>query len=119
VATLVELGLIGGVGLVVLLASVAARLARVAGRRGRGMAEGGPGRSGDPGPVTVLVPSPHFLAALGAAFLMAGLFYEVLHFRHLWAVLGLVAGLDLILADVAESRRPAREVLAAPAPGRR
>src|SRR6478736_4146851 len=112
VATLVELGLIGGVGLVVLLASAAARLARVAGRCGRGMAEGGPGRSGDPGPVTVLVPSPHCLAALGAAFLMAGLFYEVLHFRHLWAVLGLVAGLDLILADVAESRRPARGVLA-------
>ncbi len=119
VATLVELGLIGGVGLVVLLASVAARLARVAGRRGRGVAEGGRGRSGDPGPVTRLVPSPHFLAALGAAFLMSGLFYEVLHFRHLWAVLGLVAGLDLILADVAESRRPAPEVLPAPVPGRR
>ena len=32
-------------------------------------------------------------------FLIAGLFYEVLHFRHLWAYLGLLAGLDLIRAD--------------------
>ena len=45
--------------------------------------------------VRELLPAPHFLVAMGASFLIAGLFYEVLHFRHLWAFLGLLAGLDL------------------------
>ncbi|MEW1952680.1 O-antigen ligase family protein [Terrabacter sp. NPDC080008] len=91
VATLVELGLVGGVGLVVLLATVATRLARVAGRRGRRDS-----RTRD------LLPSPHFLVAAAAAFLVSGMFYEVLHFRHLWAFLGLVAGLDLLGGDPSE-----------------
>jgi len=34
---------------------------------------------------------------LGFALLASGLFYEVLHFRHLWAFLGLVAGLDAMV----------------------
>ena len=93
-ATLVELGVLGGVGLVVLLASISARLARVAGR---------PGRASETAAVRDLLPAPQFLVAMGASFLIAGLFYEVLHFRHLWAFLGLLAGLDLIRAD---SSRP-------------
>lgn len=90
VATLVELGVIGGVGLVVLMASIAVRLARVAGRGTR---------TGDPAAMRELLPSPHFLVAVAASFVMAGLFYEVLHFRHLWAFLGLLAGVDLIRSD--------------------
>lgn len=86
VATLVERGLLGGLGLVVLLATVATRLGRVAGIRGRG---------GPPVPGGLLA-APHHLVGLGVAFLVSGAFYEVLHFRHLWAYLGLVAGLDLI-----------------------
>jgi hypothetical protein len=35
--------------------------------------------------------------ALGLA--VSGLFYEVLHFRHLWAFLGLIAGLYLWARD--------------------
>jgi len=96
-ATLVELGVVGGLGLVVLLASVMARLARVVGR---------PRHARDPAATQELLPSPHFLVAMTASFLMSGLFYEVLHFRHFWAFLGLVAGLDLIRADT--SRRSER-----------
>ena len=93
-ATLVELGVLGGVGLVVLIASITVRLARVAGR---------PRTRGEATAVRDLLPAPQFLVAMGASFLIAGLFYEVLHFRHLWAYLGLLAGLDLIRAD---SSRP-------------
>lgn len=90
-ATLVELGLVGGVGLVVLLATIATRLGRVAGHRGRWES-----RTRD------LLPSRHFLVAAATAFLVAGMFYEVLHFRHLWAFLGVLAGLDLLRGDPAE-----------------
>lgn len=93
-ATLVELGVLGGVGLVVLIASITVRLARVAGR---------PGRAGEATAVRDLLPAPQFLVAMAVSFMVAGLFYEVLHFRHLWAFLGLLAGLDLIRAD---SSRP-------------
>jgi len=125
-ATMVELGVVGGLGLVVLLASVTVRLARVAGRGGRAT-QAWRGRP----PFA----APHFLVSLGASFLVAGLFYEVLHFRHLWAFLGLVAGVDL-LRDQASARwsapdhtrgaapalptvpAPAGPAVQAPAPGR-
>jgi hypothetical protein len=47
-----------------------------------------------PPDVAALVPRPEYLLGLGFALLASGFFYEVLHFRHLWAFLGLVAGLD-------------------------
>jgi O-antigen ligase len=93
VATVLELGAIGAVGLVVLLTTVATRLQRLAGGTARGRW----------GALTAGMPSPQFLVAMGAAFLVSGAFYEVLHFRHLWAFLGLLAGLDLIRADTAEA----------------
>jgi hypothetical protein len=80
-ATLVERGALGGAGLVVLLATAATRTRRAT--------------TGARTPAArQLVPRPEFLLGLGCAFVAAGFFYEVLHFRHLWAYLGLVAGLD-------------------------
>lgn len=86
VATLVELGVLGGVGLIVLLASAGVRLQRVTAARA--------GRGGDLW--RGQLPAPQFLMAIGASYLVSGAFYEVLHFRHVWAFLGLVAGLDLL-----------------------
>lgn len=81
-ATFVERGLLGAVGLVLLVATVAVRVTRVA--------FGGlqPGYAS-------LVPRPELLICALVVMAVAGLFYEVLHFRHLWAVLGVVAALDL------------------------
>lgn len=81
IATLVERGALGGLGLALLLAAAAMRLGRVA--RWPQRAE-----------VRELIPRPELLLGLGCAFVVAGFFYEVLHFRHLWAFLGLVAGID-------------------------
>jgi hypothetical protein len=80
-ATLVERGALGGIGLVVLIAVISVRLGRVT---------FWPQTAG----VRELVPRPEYLLGLGCAFAFAGLFYEVLHFRHLWAFLGLIAGID-------------------------
>lgn len=80
-ATLVERGALGGVGLVILLLAVAARLGRlVTGRQSKWVRE--------------LVPRPEVLLGVGCALAVGALFYEVLHFRHVWAFLGLVAGID-------------------------
>jgi O-antigen ligase len=91
-ATIVERGALGGAGLTVLIAVVAIRLGRTATR-----------------PHTMwvrqLVPRPEFLFALGCAFIVSAFFYEVLHFRHLWAFLGLVAGIDPGLWMVSSARR--------------
>lgn len=81
IATLVERGAAGGAGLAILVVAVGVRLGRVS-------------QWPQPPDVRALVPRPEFLLALGCAFAVAGIFYEVLHFRHLWAFLGLVAGLD-------------------------
>jgi len=80
-ATIVERGALGGVGLILLLLAVAARLGRcVTGRQSAWVRD--------------LVPRPEVLLGVGCALAVGALFYEVLHFRHLWAFLGLVAGLD-------------------------
>ncbi|MGB3828345.1 MAG: O-antigen ligase family protein [Ornithinimicrobium sp.] len=75
--TLVERGLLGGIGLIVLMVTVATRASRVRADR--------------------LVPRPELIAGLLVAMAISAVFYEVLHFRHLWFVLGLVAGLDAAL----------------------
>lgn len=81
-ATLIERGVIGGVGLILLGSTVWMRMSRVVGRPA--LPE-----------YRAIVPRPEMLAAAAAAFLIAAFFYEVLHFRHLWALLGIAAGLDL------------------------
>jgi O-antigen ligase len=83
VATLVERGFLGGIGLIILISAIGVRLTRVAVRP-------------LPPDVAALIPRPEYLLGLGCAFLCSGFFYEVLHFRHLWAFLGFVAGLDMI-----------------------
>jgi len=95
-ATLVERGALGGLGLVALIAVTAVRLGRVATwTQSRWVSQ--------------VVPRPEFLLALGCALAAAALFYEVLHFRHLWALLGLVAGIDPAVSGFGRrGRRPAR-----------
>jgi O-antigen ligase len=91
-ATIVERGALGGAGLTVLIAVVAVRLARTATKPQTEW-------------VRHLVPRPEFLLALGCGFVVSAFFYEVLHFRHLWAFLGLVAGLDPGAWMTASARR--------------
>lgn len=78
-ATLLERGVVGGLALIVLIAAVAVRARRIA--RTGGL---------DPGLLEV-VPRPELLAAACIAIAFSAAFYEVLHFRHVWAVFGLVA----------------------------
>lgn len=80
-ATLVERGVLGGLALTLLLWGIGTRLARVSQWP----------REPD---VAALVPRPEYLVGLGCAFAVSAVFYEVLHFRHLWAYLGMVAGID-------------------------
>src|SRR6185312_1774081 len=68
-AAVVERGLLGGVALVWLVALVVVRARRI-GRRD--------------------ALRPEF-----AAVLLSALFYEVLHFRHVWALFGLIAAAEL------------------------
>ena len=81
-AALVERGLLGGVALVFLLVIVAARCRRIVARPlRREFAE--------------VVPRPELLVAAVIGMFMSAMFYQVLHFRHLWALLGLVAAVEL------------------------
>jgi hypothetical protein len=69
-----------------------------------------------------VVPRPELLAAAAVAVAISAMFYEVLHFRHVWALFGLIAALELTgqrrsarpvanrlsVRDVAPERRPWR-----------
>lgn len=81
-ATLLERGVIGGVALVVLIVSVGVRARRISVAGGL-----------DP-ELREIVPRPELLAAACVAIAISATFYEVLHFRHVWAIFGLVAALD-------------------------
>lgn len=80
-AEIVERGVGGAVGLVLLIWVIGTRFSRVASHPQRPE-------------VSAIVPRPEYLLGLVVAFAAAGFFYEVLHFRHLWALLGLGAGID-------------------------
>jgi hypothetical protein len=85
-ATLLERGLIGAIGLLVLGVAVLVRCIRlVVGTLPEAYAE--------------LVPRPWLLAVIGPVMATAAGFYEVLHFRHLWTWLGLIAALVLAMQD--------------------
>ena len=81
-AALIERGVLGAVALVLFLACAWRRLSRVAVRPLRPQ-------------FAAVVPRPELLTAAAIGYLASGLFYEVLHFRHLWALLGIATGLDL------------------------
>jgi O-antigen ligase len=82
VATLIERGLIGSLGLVLLLGGIGQRAATAATRPlVRGYASA--------------VPHPAMLAGATAGVLVGGAFNELLHTRQVWAVLGLVAALAI------------------------
>jgi O-antigen ligase len=81
-ATLLERGVLGALGLVVLVATVTVRLSRVVGRPLRA-------------DYAAVLARPEMLAGACAGMLLSGVFYEVLHFRHLWALFGLIAATDL------------------------
>ncbi|NKZ06972.1 O-antigen ligase family protein [Actinomadura latina] len=83
VASVLERGFLGGVALIVLVFILLLKCVRIA-RRGALTGE-----------YARLVPRPELFGALIAVFLVSGLFYETLHYRHGWAIFGLIAALDL------------------------
>ena len=90
-AAVVERGLLGGAALIALIVLVVVRSWRI-GRRNALRPE-----------FAAVIPRPELLGAAAAAVLVSGLFYEVLHFRHVWALFGLIAAVELW------ARRPAAE----------
>jgi O-antigen ligase len=81
-ASLVERGIIGFVGLLLLLGELAARSRLLLMR-------------GPPRRFAAEIPCPTALVGAVLGLAVSGLFYETLHFRHLWAVWGIVAALTL------------------------
>ncbi|HST66301.1 MAG TPA: O-antigen ligase family protein [Mycobacteriales bacterium] len=82
-AALVERGLLGGVALVLLIVLVAVRARRI-------------GRPDALSPqFAEIVPRPELLGVAVGALLLSAFFYEVLHFRHVWALFGLIAAIEL------------------------
>lgn len=81
-AALVERGVLGGIALVLLVGSLLVRSTRVATSPLRPE-------------LARAVPRPELLTAAVVAVLVSATLYEVLHFRHVWALFGIVAGLDL------------------------
>jgi hypothetical protein len=79
-AALLERGVLGELALLLLAVAVAVRLRRICAR--------------PTGPARSVVPRPELLAAAVLAIGISALFYEVLHFRHVWALFGLVAALE-------------------------
>jgi len=82
-AAVVERGLLGGVALAWLVALVVVRARRI-GRRDALRPE-----------FAAVLPRPELLGAAAGAVLLSALFYEVLHFRHVWALFGLIAAAEL------------------------
>ncbi|HEU4421109.1 MAG TPA: O-antigen ligase family protein [Pilimelia sp.] len=81
-AAIVERGVLGGFALVLLAAAVGVRCRRIS-------VPGGMAPE-----YRDIVPRPELLAAAVVAVAISGVFYEVLHFRHVWALFGLVAALE-------------------------
>jgi hypothetical protein len=78
----VERGVLGGVALICLLVIVATRCRRIATRPLRPE-------------YAEIFPRPELLGAAVIGMFLSAMLYQVLHFRHLWALLGIVAALDL------------------------
>ncbi|TDC53470.1 hypothetical protein E1281_17585, partial [Actinomadura sp. KC345] len=83
IASVLERGFIGGIALILMVSALVLRVVRIA-RRGALKPE-----------YARLVPHPELFGALVVVFLICALFYEVLHYRHGFAIFGLIAALDL------------------------
>ncbi|QFG24129.1 O-antigen ligase [Actinomadura sp. WMMB 499] len=83
IASTLERGFLGGVALIVLVFALLLTCTRIA-RRGALTGE-----------YARIVPRPEMFGALVAVFLISGMFYETLHYRHGWAIFGLIAALHL------------------------
>lgn len=81
-AALVERGVLGGVALICLLIVVAVRCRRIASHPLHDT-------------YADIIPRPELLGAAVIAMFISAMFYQVLHFRHLWALLGVVAAVDI------------------------
>ena len=57
-----------------------------------------------PPAIAAVVPRVWLLIAIAPVMAVAGGFYEVLHFRHLWTWLGIIAALVLSMQDQREER---------------
>ncbi|WP_158581443.1 O-antigen ligase family protein [Actinomadura spongiicola] len=105
IASVLERGFLGGVALVLLLSVLVVRCVRIA-RRDALRPE-----------YARLVPHPELFGALLVVFVICGLFYEVLHYRHGFAIFGLIAALDLFGRRTSgASVRPARAIRLADGP---
>jgi O-antigen ligase len=97
-AALLERGVLGGAALICLLVIVAARCRRIASRPLR------------PDYASIF-PRPELLGAAVIGLVISAMFYQVLHFRHLWALFGIIAAVDLWgRRDRDGGRTDAREV---------
>ena len=85
-AALAERGLLGSIALLLLIASVTMRMASFA------------VRPLAPGYAAVLG-APHFLAGALVVLAISSLTHEILHFRNVWVLLGLVAAVSLWARD--------------------
>jgi hypothetical protein len=81
-AALLERGWLGAFALISLLVIVAARCRRIVAR---------PLRS----EYAAIFPRPELLAVAVLGMAISAMLYQVLHFRHLWALLGVVAAVEL------------------------
>jgi O-antigen ligase len=81
-AALIERGVLGGLAFLMLLWVIGLRTSRIVAHPLREE-------------FATVVPRPELLAAAVVGLLLSGFIYQVLHFRHLWALLGIVAALDL------------------------
>jgi O-antigen ligase len=81
-AALVERGVLGAAALICLLVIVAARSRRIATRPLRPE-------------YADIFPRPELLGVAVIGMFISAMFYQVMHFRHLWALLGIIAAVDL------------------------
>jgi O-antigen ligase len=96
-ASIVERGVLGGFALLCLLVIVAARCRRIAARPLRP-------------DYAALFPRPELLAAAVIGMFVSATLYQVLHFRHLWALLGVVAAVDIWGRKGSNRDHPAADV---------
>ncbi|TDD27220.1 hypothetical protein E1287_35000 [Actinomadura sp. KC06] len=94
IASVLERGFLGGLALILIVSVLVVRCVRIA-RRDALKPE-----------YARLVPHPELFGALIAVFLICALFYEVLHYRHGFAIFGLIAALDLFGRRAPRSHRP-------------